>query len=182
MTNKLPNYARLVTILLGIVLVVFVMKTAKSVFVPLLVSGLLAVSITPMAGWFEKRKLPRALSSVLSVVILLGLLFVIGYIMYNQVIGLAGELGIIEQRLREIFDDIDRFVAQYVEGILPTAQVGNIQDTLVNYISGNLANITQGAIATITSLTILLIFPVYIFLFLYYRNFLFKFVLMVFFR
>ncbi|HSV77237.1 MAG TPA: AI-2E family transporter [Bacteroidales bacterium] len=180
MNIKLPNYARLVTILLGIVLVVFVMKMAKSVFVPLLVSGLLAVSITPMAGWFEKRKLPRALSSVLSVVILLGLLFVIGYIMYNQVIGLTGELGIIEQRLREIFDDIDRFVAQYVEGILPTAQVGNIQDTLVNYISGNLANITQGAIATITSLTILLIFPVYIFLFLYYRNFLFKFVLMVF--
>lgn len=180
MTAKFPLYARLVIILLGIVLVVFVMKMAKSVFVPLLISGILAVSIAPMASWFEKRKFPKVLASVLSVIILLAFLFVVGYIMYNQVVGLAGELGIIEQRLREIFQEIDRFIHRYAEGVLPAAQIPDIQDALISYISDNMANVTQGALETITSLTILLIFPVYIFLFLYYRNFLYRFVLMAF--
>jgi len=179
MNVKLPLYAKLVTILLGIVLVVFVMITAKSVLVPLLVSGLLAVLITPLSGWFEKRGLPKALSAVLSVTILIALLFAIGYIMYNQVLSLTGEFGLIEQRIQEIIISINQFVEQHIEGVIPIP-IGDLQQSIFDYLSGNIANITQGAISTITSLTILLIFPVYIFLFLYYRHFLFRFVLMVF--
>jgi len=179
MNVKLPLYAKLVTILLGIVLVVFVMITAKSVLVPLLVSGLLAVLITPLSGWFEKRGLPKALSAVLSVTILFALLFAIGYIMYNQVLSLTGEFGVIEQRIQEIIISINQFVEQHIEGVIPIP-IGDLQQSMFDYLSGNIANITQGAISTITSLTILLIFPVYIFLFLYYRHFLFRFVLMVF--
>lgn len=179
MNVKLPLYAKLVTILLGIVLVVFVMITAKSVLVPLLVSGLLAVLITPLSGWFEKRGLPKALSAVLSVTILIALLFAIGYIMYNQVLSLTGEFGVIEQRIQEIIISINQFVEQHIEGVIPIP-IGDLQQSMFDYLSGNIANITQGAISTITSLTILLIFPVYIFLFLYYRHFLFRFVLMVF--
>ncbi|HSV87162.1 MAG TPA: AI-2E family transporter [Bacteroidales bacterium] len=179
MTVKLPLYAKLVTILLGIVLVVFVMKVAKSVLVPLLISGLLAVAISPLAGWFEKRKLPRVLSDILSVLLLLAFLGALGYVMYNQVVGLAGEVGIIEQRILQIMEDINQFIERYIEGVLPI-QPGNIQESIANYFSVNMAAITEGAIATITSLTMLLIFPVYIFLFLYFRRFLLQFVLMVF--
>jgi len=179
MNMKFPLYAKLVTILFGVVLVVFVMKMAKSVLVPLLVSGLLAVLITPLSGWFEKRHFPKALAGVLSVILLLAALFGLGYIMSNQVINLTAEFGIIEYRIREIIENINRFIEQHVEGVIPVP-VGNIQQSIFEYFSANIANITQGAIATITSLTMLIIFPVYIFLFLYYRHFLFRFVLMVF--
>ena len=193
MTVKLPLYLKLVTILLGIVLVVFVMKMAKSILVPLLVSGLLAVLITPMAGWFEKRGFAKVLASIFSVIILIAALFGLGYLMYNQVMNLTGEFGVIEQRIMEIIDNINRFIELHIEGVLPIP-AGDIQQSIFDYISSildeiqsifdyissNIANITQGVFATITSLTMLLIFPVYIFLFLYYRHFLFRFVLMVF--
>ncbi|HAK00552.1 MAG TPA: hypothetical protein DCM62_11060, partial [Bacteroidales bacterium] len=123
--------------------------------------------------------LPKALSAVLSVTILIALLFAIGYIMYNQVLSLTGEFGLIEQRIQEIIISINQFVEQHIEGVIPIP-IGDLQQSIFDYLSGNIANITQGAISTITSLTILLIFPVYIFLFLYYRHFLFRFVLMVF--
>lgn len=179
MNMKFPLYAKLVTILFGVILVVFVMKMAKSILVPLLVSGLLAVLITPLASWFEKRGFAKALASVLSVIILMAALFGLGYIMYNQVLNLTGEFGIIERRIMEIINNINLFIEQHIEGVLPIP-AGEIQQSIFDYFSSNIANITQGVFATITSLTMLLIFPVYIFLFLYYRHFLFRFVLMVF--
>lgn len=179
MNTKLPAYAKLTIILLGIVLTVFVMIQAKSVLVPLLISGLLAVLISPLTGWFERRKLPRALASFLSVVALLAFLTGLAYVLYNQLIGFASDLGALEARLSELIRQFNDFIDEYLDGAVPLA-ADNLKETLFNYISGNMSSITQGVIATASSLTILFILPVYIFLFLFFRHFLLEFLMMAF--
>lgn len=179
MEIKLPSYVKLTTVLLGIVLTVFVMIQAKAVLVPLLISGLLAVLISPLAGWFEKHKVPKALAAILSLLILLVFLAGLVYIMYNQLIGFASDLGAIEGRVNELIDQVNGFIEKHVEGVVPFS-IDSLKDTFFQYLSSNISSITQGAISTASSLAILFILPVYIFLFLYFRHFLIEFLMMAF--
>ena len=179
MTTKLPAYLKIVVILLGIILAVIVMIEAKSVLVPLLISGLLAVLISPLSAWLEIRKVPKVLSVLISVVALLGFLLLLIYFFYNQLLGFASDLHLIESRLAELVDDINKFLDRNFEGAVPISMT-QIKDASINYLSSNVMTLTQGIMATAATLTMLFIIPVYIFLFLYYRHFLVSFVLMAF--
>lgn len=179
MDYKLPTYARMVIILLGIILTVFVMITAKSILVPLLVSGLFAVLISPLASWMEKHGMPKFLAAALSLITLLAGLTGLAFFFYNQLIGFADDLSTLNARLSELIGNINTFLEDYIEGSVPISMT-SLQNTAFSYLTKNVATLTQGVIATATTLTIIFIMPVYIFLFLYFRRFLIEFVMRAF--
>jgi predicted PurR-regulated permease PerM len=179
MEVKLPFYAKLVIVLLGIVLTVFVMITAKPVLVPLLISGFLAVLISPLTSWLERLRLPKALAVIISLVALLALLAGLIYFFYNQLLGFADDITALERRAAELIASLNEFMQQQFEGAVPIS-MESIQTQLFQYLSENTATLTQGVIATATTITMLFIMPVYIFLFLYFRHFLVQFLLMAF--
>lgn len=179
MDYKLPTYARMVIILLGIILTVFVMITAKSILVPLLVSGLFAVLISPLASWMEKHRMPKFLAAALSLITLLAGLTGLAFFFYNQLIGFADDLSTLNARLSELIGNINTFLEDYIEGSVPISMT-SLQNTAFSYLTKNVATLTQGVIATATTLTIIFIMPVYIFLFLYFRRFLIEFVMRAF--
>jgi predicted PurR-regulated permease PerM len=179
MEIKLPIYAKLVIVLLGIVLTVFIMIEAKAVLVPLLISGVLAVLISPLASWFERKRMPKALASILSLFILLGSLAGLVYLLYNQLIGFGDDLGALEAKVTELLNKYNEFIDSHIDGVVPISGA-SLKDTIFNYLKGNISSITQGAIATATSITIAFIIPIYIFLFIYFRHFLMEFVMMAF--
>lgn len=179
MEIKLPAYAKLVIILLGLVLTVFVMIEAKPVLVPLLISGFLAVLISPVTAWLEQKGVPPFLSVVISVIALLALLGGLMYFFYNQILGFARDLTALEHRAAEIIASVNEFLETHIEGAVPIS-MESIQNAIFIYISENTAALTQGVIATATSLTMIFIMPVYVALFLYFRQFLTRFLLMAF--
>lgn len=179
MEIKLPVYAKLVIVLLGIVLTVFIMIEAKSVLVPLLISGVLAVLISPLASWFERKHIPKALASIFSLLVLLGFLAGLIYLLYNQLIGFGDDLGALEVKVTELLNKFNEFIDSHIEGVVPIS-AGSLKDSVFIYLKGNISSITQGAIATATSITIAFIIPIYIFLFLYFRHFLMEFIMMAF--
>ncbi|MEE4176387.1 MAG: AI-2E family transporter [Bacteroides sp.] len=179
MEVKLPLYAKLTLVLLGIVLTVFVMIEAKSVLVPLLISGLLAVLVSPLTGWFERKRIPKAIAAILSLLVLLILLSGLIYVIYNQLISFGSDLGAIEQRVGQLIEQVNGFVEKHIEGLVPIS-IDSLKDNFFQYLSDNISSITQGAINTASSLTILFILPIYIFLFLYFRHFLIEFLMMAF--
>ncbi len=166
-------------VLLTIVLAVFIMITAKSVLVPLMVSGFLAVLISPMASWLERRGVPALLAAFLSLVALLAFIFGLAYFFYNQLLGFADELGMLERRMSELLEQLNEFTQRHIEGAVPIS-LENIQTIIFNYIYENMASLTHGVIATATTLTIIVIVPIYVFLFLYFRRFLIQFILRAF--
>lgn len=179
MEKKLPAYIRLVTALLGIVLVVFVMVSAKSILVPLLIAGMLAVLISPLASWLERHRVPKILATFLSLVALLGIISGLTIFFYNQLLGFADDLSLLNARVSELIGVVNEFMERNVEGAVPIS-MDSIQNTVFRYLSENMATLGQGIIATATTLTIMFIIPVYIFLFLYYRAFLIEFLMRAF--
>jgi predicted PurR-regulated permease PerM len=179
MEKKLPAYIRLVTALIGIVLVVFVMVAAKSILVPLLIAGMLAVLISPLASWLERHKIPKILATFLSLIALLGILGGLSIFFYNQLLGFADDLSVLNARMSELIGAVNELMERNVEGAVPIS-MDSIQNTVFRYLSENMATLGQGIIATATTLTIMFIIPVYIFLFLYYRTFLIQFLMKAF--
>jgi predicted PurR-regulated permease PerM len=176
---RLPYYLKLVILLLGVILVVVIMRQAKGLLVPLLISGLLAILISPFTAWLEKYKFPRALAVGTSLISLIAILSALVYFFYNQIIRFTGELGLIEERVTYYIILLNQYIERNIDGVVPISGK-SIQNTVFQYLSENAATLTQGVIATATTFTMILIMPVYIFLFLYFRGFLVKFILMAF--
>ncbi len=178
MDIKLPPLLKLVVALLGIVLTVFVMMHAKSVLVPLLISGFLAILVSPLAGWLE-RYLPRFIAAFLGVLTILSVITGLIYFFYNQLLGFADDLAFLNARVSELISLINEFTEKHIEGSVPIS-MKSIQNTLFGYLTENMSSLTQGVIATASTLTVVFILPVYIFLFLYFRKFLTEFLMRVF--
>jgi len=169
-----PTYIKLTTILLGIVLLVFVMQEAKVILVPILIAGFLAVLISPFTSWLEKKKLPPALSAVISMISLLTLIFGIIYFFYNQILNFSGDIEGLETRFGELVITINNFMAKHFSGVVPIS-IESIKDVIFKQIYDNMKVLTQGILATAWTLTLVFIIPVYIFLFIYYRGFIIEF-------
>ncbi len=179
MESKYPLYIKLPMVLLTIVLTVFIMITAKSVLVPLLISGLLAVLISPLSSYLEQNGFPKLLAVAISLIALLAFVFGLAYFFYNQLIGFADELVLLERKVNEWIDAFNEFSERHIDGAVPIS-FENVQSAVFRYLRENIASLTQGVIATATTITIVFIIPIYIFLFLYFRHFLIAFVMRAF--
>ncbi|MFP4065329.1 MAG: AI-2E family transporter [Bacteroidales bacterium] len=177
--EKYPLYIKVPMVMLTLVLAVLIMITAKSILVPLMISGLLAVLISPMASWLERLGIHKILASMMSLIALIGILFGLAFFFYNQLLGFANELSMLEQRMAELLDVFNEFTEQYIDGAVPLS-FDDIQGVAFSYLYDNMNTLTQGVIATATTVTIVFIVPVYIFLFLYFRHFLIEFILRAF--
>ncbi len=165
----------MVVILAGVVLIVIIMRSAKIVLVPLLISGLLAILISPFTSWQEKKGVPSILAVSTSLIAILAFIAGCIYFFYNQLLGFSRDLGALESRVNEIIVSVNDFIADNFEGAVPIS-MDNIKDTVFQQLYDNMDALTQGIIATAGTVTMIFIMPVYIFLFLYFRKFLAEFI------
>ncbi|MEP0713802.1 MAG: AI-2E family transporter, partial [Algoriphagus sp.] len=80
---KLPTYLNALAVMIFIIVLVFFLIVGKSLFVPLFMGGFFAILLTPLAIWLETKKIPRTLSSIISLLVMTAIVgafltFVIG--------------------------------------------------------------------------------------------------------
>lgn len=175
MTLKIPAYLKLVIILLSTVLIVVIMREAKIVLVPLLISGFFAILVSPFTSWQERKGIPSLVAVTFSLIALFAFLTGCIYFFYNQLLGFSRDLGAIERRVGEFVASINNFITENFDGVVPIS-MDNIKETIFQQLYDNMDTLTQGVIATAGTLTMVFIMPVYIFLFLYFRRFLAEFI------
>ena len=171
----MPWYFKAAAMLLLITLIIFGMIVAKPILVPLAFAIVVAVLLTPLANYMEKYKIPRFVSAFLS--ILVAVTFVAGLIFfsYNQIIGFADDISLIEDRLNELFDQFNEFISYWFE-VEPDAQLESLEDTVVSFLRDNVEAFTRGMMTAATTITMFFLIPIYVFLLLIFRDFLKEFV------
>ncbi len=75
-----------------ILAVIAAMSLAAEVLKPLALAVLLSFALAPLAGFFERRRVPRAIAVILTVALALGSLSGIGYVVVRQLSILAYQL------------------------------------------------------------------------------------------
>lgn len=174
MQIKFPAYFKFIVILLGIVLVFSIMREAKSILVPLMISGLFSILVSPFTSWMEKKGLPSVLAVLASLIALF--IFISGFIyfFYNQMMGFSSDLAALERRVVELVETLNLFISENIDGTVPIS-TDNIRETIFRQLYDNMDTLTQGLITTASRITMAFIMPIYIFLFLYFRKFLTEF-------
>ena len=87
-----------------ILAIIAAMSLAAEVLKPLALAVLLSFALAPLAGFFERRRVPRAIAVLLTVALALGCLSGIGYVVVRQLSMLAYELPSYQKEIQKKVD------------------------------------------------------------------------------
>ena len=177
----LPWYGKLTYILGGLTLLVFFMIQASAILIPFLFAVFFAILLTPICSFIEKYRIYRIFASLLS--LLIGITFISGIIFffYHQIANFAQDLGMIEDRIDELFDQFSEYFNVYL-AVEPDAQLDSARDAIISFLQDNVEPLTKGMMTAATTVTMFFLIPIYVYLMLLYRDFLKDFFLMAFSR
>ncbi|WP_299821372.1 AI-2E family transporter [uncultured Pontibacter sp.] len=179
MEIKLPNYLKFILILLGVVLLIGLLQSFKSVLVPLAFALLFALLLLPLTKDMERLRIPRPLAILFCIVLVVIVLGGVVWFLSMQLVSLTSELDTIGENIGTLVDKVQTFLYSKF-GIEPSNRadlvknaIGSLQDITTTFL-GSTISMTTGA------LSMLVVVPIFVFCFLYYRDhleqFLFKFV------
>ena len=174
-TDTYPWYFKAAAMLLLITLVIYGMIVAKPILVPLAFAVVTAVLLTPLCGFLERFKLPRMLAAFLSILVAVAVVVGLLFFSYNQIIGFADDLTLIEDRLNELLDQFSAFISYWFE-FDPDTQLESIEDAVVSFLRDNVEAFTRGAMTAAGTITMFFLIPIYVFLMLIFRDFLKEFI------
>jgi predicted PurR-regulated permease PerM len=178
-TVVLPLYLKLVVILAGIILLTIVMREAKSILFPLLLSAFLAILVSPISAKLEKHKVPKALATMFSLIFMLLTLTGVIYFFYVQSLSFSEDFDIVSERFAKLLADTNLWINDRFNLHLEYSST-DIRNSIFKKLSENMGTLSSGIISTAGKLTIFFIIPVYLFLFIYYRHFLVEFIMKTF--
>jgi predicted PurR-regulated permease PerM len=168
--SDLPYSVRMVFGLLLFVLIVGIVYALQSVLIPLLFSILIAISLYPIARFFEKMRLGKAFSALLAVIIaLIVLAGLIWFIVYESIL-ISKDASAITDKVLSVFES-GQVWAQERFGIEPSEMTGKIREQSNKMLenAGGILSSTAGSLGTI--ITGVVIVPLFSFFLLYYRVF-----------
>jgi len=175
--TTLPWYVKGTIVLGGLTLFVFFLITASSILVPFLFAVFFSVLLTPLSSFLERYRIHRIFSSLLSVLIGISFLAGVIFFFYNQIVNFAQDIGMIEDRINELFDQFSGFINAYLD-VEPDAQLESAEEAIISFLRDNVEPLTRGVMTAATTLTMFFLIPIYVFLLLMYRDFLRDFFLM----
>lgn len=174
-TDTYPWYFKAAAMLLLITLVIYGMIVAKPILVPLAFAVVTAVLLTPLCGYLERFRIPRMLAAFLSIFVAIAVVVGLLFFSYNQIIGFADDLTLIENRLNELLDQFSAFISYWFE-FDPDTQLESIEDAVVSFLRDNVEAFTRGAMTAAGTITMFFLIPIYVFLMLIFRDFLKEFI------
>ncbi len=169
MITKLPMAQKFSFFLLSIILVFYVLIAAKMFLYPLALAVLFAYLLFPLANFLEKKRFPRILAILFSIILLLTVITFIGLFVYRKLGVFVGDFPTFRVKAISRIDEMERTISSLF-GISDL----QLTDFLRSRVSGMFeegSNVFNKAFtATTGTLFRLGILPVFIFMFLYYRT------------
>lgn len=169
MISRLPSAQKLAFFLLSIILVFYILITARLFFYPLALGVLFGYLLYPLANFLEKRRLPRILAILICILLLLTVITFTVLFVYRKLGAFVGDFPTFRAKAINRVDELDNTLSDLFG-------IANIQlsDFLRSRVTGMFdagSNVFNKAFtATTGTLFRLGILPVFIFMFLYYRT------------
>ena len=179
-TLKVPNYIKTVFIALLIIIIVFFMIVAKTILVPLLISGYIAMLLTSACNRLERRKIPRSVSAAICLLTFITVIGGIFFLIYIQLRGFTHDLGSdLTSKLNSFVIEANKWSKEtfgFDMGMPNGFELEKAVD-MVKPVDGSATQLLVNAFNTLSNVILL---PVFIFFLLIYRDHLAVFVTKVF--
>jgi AI-2 transport protein TqsA len=176
---KFPFYARLALTLFAVALILVLMWFAKSLFVPLFFSFLVAILLYPIVRFFEKRKFPRPVAAGITLLLFMALILSLFYFFSHQVVRLSRDLPSLQQKVLEKWGDIQDWISDKYH-ITNTQQVAYVNKSTTGIIATAMNSVATTFVNIAETLVLTIFFFIFTFFILQYRRLLKRFVVALF--
>ncbi len=168
--TKRPYSLELAATLICVALIITILYVLQSVLLPLMFSILIAISLYPVARFFERLRFGKAFSALLAVIFAIAVLSGLMWFIVHQVIVIGRDGAEIQQRFLSIFDIIQRWLQDRF-GLEPSEVAERIRSEANNLLSnaGTYLTAAFGSLGTVLAGAVLV--PLFSFFLLYYRVF-----------
>lgn len=168
-SNSDFNY-RLTASLLRLCLIIALAYLLQSVLVPLLFAILVAISLYPVSRFLERKKLSRAVASLLAVTLAVLILGGLIYFIVHQVIVIGSNGSDFQERINSIVETIQQWVTRELG--VGEGEISKRVQEFSNKALSNAGTYVSAAFNSVGSIIAgLVIVPLFCFFLLYYRDF-----------
>lgn len=175
----LPNYLKYLIILSSLVLTGYVLILGRSIVNPLITAFILALILKPLSSWLERFHIPRALSSLLSILVIFIVLAGLTMFFSGQINNITDDFDSIGNRLNVLIDKAHHW-AEDVFGVAPEKQTEYLKQSLSNFLKNSSSFFGSTISATAGFFSGFFFFLISLFFILYYRSFFVSFLFRVF--
>ena len=177
---QLPFIVRLTFTLLSVIMLGYLAIVGKSLLSPLLFSILLAFLLLPLANFIENKfYLGRSLATLFSVVIMITLLYGLGYFFATQLSELWNDWPLLEKQVTNSFHEIQYWVSKTFK-IKVSAQESYLADSAEKALATGATVVGTTIVTLSSSLLFLALTLLFTFFILNYRRLLYRFLNTVF--
>ena len=169
MITKLPTAQKFSFFLLSIILVFYVLITARMFLYPLALAVLFAYLLYPLTNFLEKKKFPRILAIIISIILLLTVITFTALFVYRKLGVFVGDFPTFRVKAISRIDELEKTISNLF-GIADLQLAGFLRSRVSGMFDAGSNVFNKAFTATTGTLFRLGILPVFIFMFLYYRT------------
>ncbi|MBD3626645.1 AI-2E family transporter [Cyclobacterium sp.] len=166
---KLPGHLRALTILLLLIVIVFILIIGRSLLIPLMLGGYIAMLLIPACTWMESKKIPRPIAAFVALLTSLAAIVGLIVLVILQVKSFSSDFEDVTGRLNKYLSDIDQLATDWFGANLGIKN-GIDKSQLFELLESNSETVSNFLLSTIGSLTGVVLLPVFIFFMLIYRD------------
>lgn len=175
MEKKYPFYFRSTVTLFGIILLVFVLFTLRSIMIPLAFALMIAILLNPLVNRLQKKKIPKVVSIIIA--LLITILLVAGLMVFisSQIAKFSTNMSALKIKFSQLFTNLQLWL-QYNYSLSVEKQ-----SDLLAQAGNNLKPLVTQTLGTVLgTVSVIVLLPVYIFLMLFYKTLILNFLYEVF--
>ncbi|WP_343854945.1 AI-2E family transporter [Algoriphagus jejuensis] len=176
--TKMPAFLKALFVMLFIIVLVFCLIVGRSLLIPLFMGGFFAILFTPISMFLEKYRIPRTLSCIISLLLMITLAVGLISFIVNNIVNFTQDFDDVSGRLVSVAANLDEWTFENF-GINENLSEKIESDYLLTILNENSKSISAFALNSIGSLSGLILIPVFMFFFLLYRDHLVNMMVMV---
>lgn len=175
-----PFYERLALTLIGFLALGYLIIVGKDILDPLIFGFIFAILLLPISNFLEKKlRLPRSMSSLVSILLMVGLVSGILYLVGSQISNLANDWPMLKNQVTQSLHDLQEWV-QSAFHINASRQLKYVNDASKKIMESG-TDVVGTTFGAISSLMIFYVFiMIFTFFILLYRRLLLRFIIWVF--
>lgn len=177
--EDIPNYIKYFFVFSSLVLTIYAIIVSRSIFNPLLAALIVGLLLAPLSDRMERWRIPRALSSILSILLVFVVISGLSIFFSTQISNIVSDLDSIEQNVNQMIDKAHGYVEDHF-GMEPQEQTDYLKKSLNNFMENGSSYFGSTISATAGFFSGFFLFLIALFFFLYYRSFLVSFLYKIF--
>ncbi|MDZ7773913.1 MAG: AI-2E family transporter [Balneolaceae bacterium] len=169
MNRSYPAWLKGTAVLVALFVLVQLLVYGKFILMPLAFAAFFAMLLDPLRDRFERWKLGRVGSILLSLLAALVVVAGLVFLLSTQIVQFADRLPEANERIQQISEQLTA-TAESLLGITPERQIAYMEQGLQQLVKGSGEYLSTAVGATTSVFTTLGLLPIFVFFMMYYRN------------